>query len=156
MVLTVYEYQCAFCGYDSRIGAVPVGLEAAHVRWWAFDGPDHVDNGLCLYALHHKLFEKGALGVGEDHRILVSQEFVGRIPAVSEHATALAGRPLTGPQPGTSPIAACRRSWHTRQVSTAARAPSPGRDRPPRMPVLGRQPLSDKVARTAVETVGAT
>ncbi|WUL76086.1 hypothetical protein OHA62_20950 [Streptomyces sp. NBC_00343] len=48
LVLTAYEYQCAFCGYDSRIGAVPVGLEAAHVRWWAFDGPDDVGNGLCL------------------------------------------------------------------------------------------------------------
>ncbi|MEV1047121.1 phosphorothioated DNA-binding restriction endonuclease [Streptomyces sp. NPDC049916] len=116
MVLTAYEYQCAFCGYDGRIGVVPVGLEAAHVRWWAFDGPDDVDNGLCLCALHHKLFDKGALGVGENHRILVSQEFVGRSPAAREHVTALAGRPLTGPQPGTSPVAACHRSWHTRQV----------------------------------------
>ncbi|MBC7273155.1 MAG: restriction endonuclease, partial [Streptomyces sp.] len=47
-VLTAYEYQCAFCGYDGVIDAAPVGLEAAHVRWWAFDGPDDVDNGLCL------------------------------------------------------------------------------------------------------------
>ncbi|MGW0885077.1 phosphorothioated DNA-binding restriction endonuclease [Streptomyces sp. NPDC002671] len=31
LVLTAYEYRCAFCGYDGRIGAVPVGLEAAHV-----------------------------------------------------------------------------------------------------------------------------
>ncbi|KPI04056.1 hypothetical protein OK006_7188 [Actinobacteria bacterium OK006] len=59
LVLTAYEYQCAFCGYDGRIGAVPVGLEAAHVRWWAFDGPDDIDNGLCLCSLHHKLFESG-------------------------------------------------------------------------------------------------
>lgn len=28
-VLTAYEYQCAFCGYDGWIGALPVGLEAA-------------------------------------------------------------------------------------------------------------------------------
>ncbi|WP_237283410.1 phosphorothioated DNA-binding restriction endonuclease [Streptomyces alfalfae] len=65
MVLTAYEYQCAFCGYDGRIGAAPVGLEAAHVRWWAFDGPDVVENGLCLCSLHHKLFDKGVLGLGE-------------------------------------------------------------------------------------------
>lgn len=45
---------------------------------WAFDGPDDVDNGLCLCALHHKLFDKGVLGVGDGHRILVSREFVGR------------------------------------------------------------------------------
>ncbi|MCX4970453.1 HNH endonuclease [Streptomyces sp. NBC_00654] len=116
MVLTAYEYQCAFCGFDGRLGAVPVGLEAAHVRWWAFDGPDDVDNGLCLCALHHKLFDKGVLGVGEGHRVLVSQKFVGRSPAARAQVTALAGRPLTGPQPGTSPIAACHRSWHTSQV----------------------------------------
>ncbi|MEU8584243.1 phosphorothioated DNA-binding restriction endonuclease [Streptomyces abikoensis] len=116
MVLTAYEYQCAFCGYDGRIGAVPVGLEAAHVRWWAFDGPDDVDNGLCLCSLHHKLFDKGVLGIGDGHRILVSQRFVGRGPAAREHVIALAGRPLIGPQPGADPVAAAHRSWHTSQV----------------------------------------
>lgn len=116
LVLTAYEYQCAFCGYDGSIGAVPVGLEAAHVRWWAFDGPDEVDNGLCLCSLHHRLFDKGVLGIGNGHRILVSQGFVGRSPAAREHVIALAGRPLIGPQPGVSPIAAAHRSWHTSQV----------------------------------------
>ncbi|MGW0834008.1 phosphorothioated DNA-binding restriction endonuclease [Streptomyces prunicolor] len=115
-VLTAYEYRCAFCGYDGRIGAVPVGLEAAHVLWWAFDGPDDVDNGLCLCSLHHKLFDKGVLGIGDDHHILVSQRFVGHSPAAREHVTALAGRPLIGPQPGARPVAAAYRSWHTIQV----------------------------------------
>ncbi|ALO95370.1 restriction endonuclease [Streptomyces hygroscopicus subsp. limoneus] len=116
LVLTAYEYRCAFCGYDGRIGAVPVGLEAAHVRWWAFGGPDETENGLCLCALHHKLFDKGVLGVGDDHRILVSQRFVGHSPAAREHVIALAGRPLIGPQPGSRPVAAAHRDWHARQV----------------------------------------
>ncbi|GHH08885.1 phosphorothioated DNA-binding restriction endonuclease [Streptomyces rubradiris] len=116
LVLTAYEYRCAFCGYDGRIGSVPVGLEAAHVRWWAFGGPDEVDNGLCLCSLHHKLFDKGVLGVGDDHRVLVSRRFVGHSAAARQHVTALAGRPLTGPQPGTRPVAAAHRDWHTRQV----------------------------------------
>ncbi|MFF2726920.1 phosphorothioated DNA-binding restriction endonuclease [Streptomyces sp. NPDC058008] len=122
LVLTAYEYRCAFCGYDGRIGTVPVGLEAAHVRWWAFDGPDDVENGLCLCSLHHKLFDKGVLGLGEgrdpgvDHRILVSQSFVGHSAAAREHVVALAGRPLIGPQPGVRPVAATHRSWHTGQV----------------------------------------
>ncbi|MEU2440009.1 phosphorothioated DNA-binding restriction endonuclease [Streptomyces rubradiris] len=116
LVLTAYEYQCAFCGYDGRIGTVPVGLEAAHVRWWAFGGPDDIDNGLCLCSLHHKLFDKGVLGVGDDHRVLVSRRFVGHSPAARQHVTALAGRPLTGPQPGTPRVAATHRAWHTRQV----------------------------------------
>lgn len=124
-VLTAYEYQCAFCGYDGRIGAVPVGLEAAHVRWWAFDGPDDVDNGLCLCSLHHKLFDKGVLGIGDSHRILVSQRFVGHSPSAREHVIALAGRPLIGPQPGASPVAAVHRSWHTGQVFHGSPRPAP-------------------------------
>ncbi|MFH8981662.1 phosphorothioated DNA-binding restriction endonuclease [Streptomyces varsoviensis] len=116
LVLTAYEYQCAFCGYDGRIGAAPVGLEAAHVRWWAFDGPDVVDNGLCLCALHHKLFDKGVLGVGEGHVVMVSQHFVGQSAAAREHVTALAGRPLIGPQAGAARVADGHRAWHTRQV----------------------------------------
>ncbi|WP_329367456.1 HNH endonuclease [Streptomyces sp. NBC_00669] len=115
-VLTAYEYRCAFCGYDGMIGAVPVGLEAAHVRWWAFDGPDEVDNGVCLCALHHKLFDKGVLGVGDGHLILVSRDFVGRSASAREHVVALAGRALLGPQPGTPAIAASHRAWHARQV----------------------------------------
>ncbi|GGV29223.1 HNH endonuclease [Streptomyces longisporoflavus] len=116
LVLTAYEYRCAFCGYDGRIGAVPVGLEAAHVRWWAFGGPDEVDNGLCLCALHHKLLDKGVLGVGDDQRILVSQRFVGHSAAAREHVIALAGRPLIGPQPGSPPVATTHRDWHAQQV----------------------------------------
>ena len=128
VVLTAYEYQCAFCGYDGRIGAVPVGLEAAHVRWWAFDGPDDVENGLCLCSMHHKLFDKGVLGLGEgpagpgqapgegDHRILVSQRFVGHSAAARQHVLALAGRPLIGPQPGVPSVAAAHCFWHTSQV----------------------------------------
>ncbi|MGW0121249.1 phosphorothioated DNA-binding restriction endonuclease [Streptomyces sp. NPDC003327] len=115
-VLTAYEYRCAFCGYDGRIGAVPVGLEAAHVHWWAFGGPDEVENGLCLCSLHHKLFDKGVLGVGDGHRVLVSQRFVGHSPAAREHVVALAGRPLIGPQFGARPVATVHRSWHTSQV----------------------------------------
>lgn len=116
LVLTAYEYRCAFCGYDGRIDAVPVGLEAAHVRWWAFGGPDDVDNGLCLCSLHHKLFDRGVLGIGDDHRILVSQRFVGRSSAAHEHVTALADRTVIGPRPGVLPVAATHRAWHTSQV----------------------------------------
>lgn len=124
LVLSAYEYRCAFCGYDGRIGAAPVGLEAAHVRWWAFGGPDEVDNGLCLCSLHHKLFDKGVLGVGDGHRVLVSQRFVGHSAAAREHVTALAGRPLIGPQPGTRPVAADHRLWHTGQVFHGAPRPA--------------------------------
>ncbi|MEZ0091310.1 phosphorothioated DNA-binding restriction endonuclease [Streptacidiphilus sp. EB129] len=116
LVLTAYEYQCAFCGYDGRIGTMPVGLEAAHVRWWAFEGPDEIDNALCLCSLHHKLFDKGVLGLNAEHRIMVSQQFVSRSPTAVTQVLSLTDQPLTGPQPGISPISAHHRAWHTSQV----------------------------------------
>ncbi|MEU8137268.1 phosphorothioated DNA-binding restriction endonuclease [Streptodolium elevatio] len=115
-VLTAYEYRCAFCGYDGRIGAIPVGLEAAHVHWWALGGPDEVENALCLCSLHHKLFDKGVLGVDEEFRVMVAQRFVGHSAAAREQVVALAGRPLLGPQPGTPELGAIHRSWHAEQV----------------------------------------
>ncbi|MFJ2777339.1 phosphorothioated DNA-binding restriction endonuclease [Kitasatospora sp. NPDC087315] len=123
LILTAYEFQCAFCGYDGALGGSVVGLEAAHVRWWSYDGPDTVDNGLCLCSLHHKLFDKGVMGLGEDHRILVSQRFVGRGEASRQQVLALAGRSVIGPQPGLPAVAGRHREWHVRQVfHGAARA----------------------------------
>ncbi|MCK8676439.1 phosphorothioated DNA-binding restriction endonuclease [Streptomyces lichenis] len=116
MVLAAYEYRCAFCGYDGALGMVPVGLKAAHVRWWAFKGPDDVDNGLCLCALHHKLFDKGVLGLGEDLRVVVSARFTGRSAAAEQQVRALSGRALIGPRTGSAPVAAEHRSWHTDHV----------------------------------------
>ncbi|MFK0293885.1 phosphorothioated DNA-binding restriction endonuclease [Streptomyces sp. NPDC090442] len=131
LVFTAYEYQCAFCGYDGALGDArlrtsAVGLEAVHVRWWSHDGPDAVDNGLCLCALHYKLFDKGVLGLGNDHRIQVSQRFVGRNEASRRLVLALAGQPVLGPQPGFAPVAEHHRAWHAKQVFRGA----------PRDPVL--------------------
>ncbi|MFB7947845.1 phosphorothioated DNA-binding restriction endonuclease [Kitasatospora phosalacinea] len=131
LVLTAYEFRCAFCGYDGMLGASAVGLEAAHVRWWSFDGPDEVDNGLCLCSLHHKLFDKGVLGLGEGRRVLVSRRFVGRGEASRQQVLALAGRPVIGPQSGTAPVADRYRQWHAAQVfhgepREPASAPSTG------------------------------
>lgn len=30
--------KCAFCGYDGQLAGASVGVEAAHVRWFAFSG----------------------------------------------------------------------------------------------------------------------
>src|SRR5262249_31104186 len=68
-VLLAWDRQCAFCGYDGQFRGASVGIEAAHVRWFAFGGPDSLDNGLALCALHHKLFDLGALGLDDGARI---------------------------------------------------------------------------------------
>ena len=85
-VLRAYEDRCSFCGYDVRLGGSPVGLDAAHVQMRSKGGPDRIENGLALCVQHHRLFDSGALGLDEDHRILVSeylnlsdQDFAARI-----------------------------------------------------------------------------
>src|SRR4051812_18612840 len=47
-ILSAWDRRCAFCGYDGQLGTAAVGIEAAHVRWFNFDGPDDLDNGLAL------------------------------------------------------------------------------------------------------------
>lgn len=115
-VLMAYEYQCAFCGYDGTLGRVSAGLDAAHVRWWAMDGPDTIDNGVCLCALHHKLFDMGVLGVTEDWRISVSSNFVGRSATARAHVLSLAGQSATPPQALYSHPKPEYITWHQHEV----------------------------------------
>src|SRR5262249_538800 len=49
-VLTAYEYRCAVCGFDVRLGSVSIALDAAHIRWHQAGGPDRESNGLALCA----------------------------------------------------------------------------------------------------------
>ena len=113
-VLEAWDRQCAFCGFDGQAGGVPVGLEAAHVRWFALDGPDTLDNGLALWMLHHKLFDRGMLGLNDDLAVVVSRRFSARTQqgrAVYE----LHGHRLT-PRPGTPLPAEEHVRGHTEQV----------------------------------------
>lgn len=115
-VLLAYEYRCAMCGFDGWLTGEAVGLEAAHVRWWNIGGPNTVDNGLALCALHHRLLDRGVLGLGEDGTVMVSQHFVGRASAAQAQVLQLAGAPLLPPQTGMAPVADLYRGWHTTQV----------------------------------------
>jgi putative restriction endonuclease len=76
-VLTAYEYGCAVCGLDVRLGTVSVALDAAHVRWHQAGGPDTEANGLALCALHHKTFDLGVFTLSDGGLLLVSEEANG-------------------------------------------------------------------------------
>lgn len=76
-VLTAYQYRCALCDLDLRIGNMTIGLEAAHIKWHQASGPDVVENGIALCCLHHKLFDIGAFTLGDDRRVLVSEQAHG-------------------------------------------------------------------------------
>ena len=113
-VLEAWDRQCAFCGFDGQAGGVPVGLEAAHVRWFALDGPDTLDNGLALCMLHHKLFDRGMLGLDDDLAVVVSRRFSARTQQ-GRAVYDLHGRRLN-PRPGTPLPAEPHVRWHTEQV----------------------------------------
>lgn len=113
-VIEAWDRQCALRGYDGQLGGAPVGLDAAHVRWFSYDGPDEPDNGLALCSLHHKLFDRGALGLDAELRVLVSASFTAR-SAVGRAGYDLHGLTLT-PRPGTPLPARQHVAWHTREV----------------------------------------
>ena len=113
-VLQAWDRSCAFCGYDGQLAGASVGIDAAHVRWFAFGGPDALDNGLALCVLHHKLFDLGALGLDAGLRVQVSAAFTART-AAGRALYGLDGRALS-PRPGTRVPAAEHVSWHRRQV----------------------------------------
>lgn len=113
-VIMAWDRACAFCGFDGSFAGMPVGIEAAHVRWFNFGGPDELDNGLALCSLHHKLLDRGVLGLGDPDTIVVSQSFA----AVSEpgkrvydlHGTRLR------PRPGTRVPSLEHVAWHQSEV----------------------------------------
>jgi putative restriction endonuclease len=113
-ILKAWDECCAFCGYDGRLGSTPVGIEAAHVRWFNLGGPDELDNGFALCSLHHRLFDRGALGLSPDMTVVVSPTFTARTEA-SRRIYDLHGRPLQ-PRPGTELPAEQHRAWHEEQV----------------------------------------
>ena len=75
-VLEAYEYRCAVCGFDVRLGSVSIALDAAHIRWHQAGGPETEDNGLALCVIHHKTFDLGAFTV-RDGVLLVSDQANG-------------------------------------------------------------------------------
>lgn len=116
-VLQAYQYRCAICGFDLRVGmhGSPIGLEAAHIKWKQAQGPDAVSNGIALCALHHKMFDKGALHVTEDLHLFVSEAVHGSEP----HLTRLLdrhGERIHGPQNTTYYPDGEVVTWHVKEV----------------------------------------
>ena len=76
-VLRAYNYQCTICGFNMRHDNTSIALEAAHIKWKQHGGPCEITNGLALCAIHHKAFDKGAIGVDENLRVQISSAVNG-------------------------------------------------------------------------------
>jgi putative restriction endonuclease len=114
MILRIYEGRCAVCGYDGRLGGANLGIEAAHVLWHAYGGPDQADNGVALCSFHHTAFDRGAIGLDDDRRVMVSQHLSG----AETHGwlTRFIGAPLNGPMRGEAPVSERNARWHRENV----------------------------------------
>jgi putative restriction endonuclease len=113
-VLKAYEYRCAVCGFDVRLGSVSIALDAAHIRWHQAGGPDEETNGLALCVLHHKTFDLGAFTVAEGV-VLVSDQVHGT-SGFHETMMAYHGGPVRGPQRPDWRPEPKHLAWHRREV----------------------------------------
>src|SRR5262249_51518867 len=114
-VLVAYEYRCAICGYDLRMGSQHVALEAAHIKWHVAGGPDFDTNGLALCSMHHKLFDLGAFTVGDDLSLHVSRKANGTT-GLSEWLMLFHGRLLRKAQSERWRPSVEYLKWHREEV----------------------------------------
>lgn len=114
-ILQAYEYRCAVCGFDIRLGHTPIALEAAHIKWHQAGGPDEEINGLALCALHHKLFDRGAFSLSQNLEILVSDKANGSY-GFKEWLLDFHGRKIHYPQRQTFYPLGEFTKWHTMEV----------------------------------------
>jgi len=114
-VLKAYEYRCAVCGFDVRLGQQPVALEAAHIKWHQAGGPDVEVNGLALCSLHHKLFDRGAFTLSNELEILVSDDAHGAA-GFHECLMRFHGEKLNFPQRQIYYPNEDYTSWHVKEV----------------------------------------
>lgn len=115
LILRAYEHRCAICGWDGRLGHTDLALEAAHVRWHAAGGPDDVENGLALCTLHHKVFDRGAISLDGEWRVLVSEDVHGQT-GLDELLLRYRGQAIRSPQSSYRRPARVHTRWHVREV----------------------------------------
>lgn len=72
-VLKAYEYRCAVCGFNVRLGNILIAVEAAHIKWHQAGGPDQEENGIALCTMHHKLFDRGVFTLNESLKFQVAE-----------------------------------------------------------------------------------
>jgi putative restriction endonuclease len=117
-VLRAYEYRCAVCGFDVRLGSVSIALDAAHIRWHQAGGPDIECNGLALCVLHHKTFDLGAFTLADG--VLVVSDQANGTAGFAETLMAYHGRPIRPPQHPDWRPEPKHLGWHGREVFKGA------------------------------------
>jgi hypothetical protein len=90
-----------------RVGSRAYSLEASR--------PDEIRNGLALCAIHHKALDRGAIGISEDLRVLISAEIHGQ-SLMTEWFQSFSGGAVRKPTRADWEPRAEYIKWHTDQV----------------------------------------
>lgn len=73
-VLHAYDGRCAVTGWRLVNGGGRLEAEAAHIRPVEHNGPDSVRNGLALSGTAHWMFDRGLIGLSDDHQIIIHRK----------------------------------------------------------------------------------
>ncbi|WJY18087.1 HNH endonuclease [Alteriqipengyuania flavescens] len=73
-VLHAYDGRCAVTGWRLVNGGGRLEAEAAHIRPVEHGGPDSIRNGLALSGTAHWMFDRGLIGVEDDHTIVIHRK----------------------------------------------------------------------------------
>ncbi len=88
LVKRMHDYTCQVCGIRLQ-GATGGYAEAAHIRPLEppHDGPDAVENVLCLCPNHHVLLDQGMLIINDDLTVVnrADSTLLGRLHETAEH-----------------------------------------------------------------------
>ncbi|MFO7931948.1 MAG: HNH endonuclease [Desulfosalsimonas sp.] len=114
-VLRAYEYRCAVCGFNVRLGHALVALEAAHIKWHQAGGPDNENNGIALCSMHHKLFDRGVFTLTDDLVVRVS-ELAHGTTGFDDWLMAFHGKRIHSPQRQSYYPEPGFVNWHIREV----------------------------------------
>lgn len=111
LVTGAYRRQCAITGEKT----LPV-LEAAHIKPFASDGPNRIENGLLLRSDMHILFDLGYITVTPDYRVEVSEKIRERFEN-GKHYYMFHEKPLAIlPQAGDEQPSRDFLAWHNSEV----------------------------------------
>ncbi|MGF1584333.1 MAG: phosphorothioated DNA-binding restriction endonuclease [Bacteroidales bacterium] len=120
-VLRAYRSTCVICGLDGRLGGIPLGIDAGHIKWHSCNGPDSIKNGLALCSFHHVALDAGAISLNDNLRIIISVDLTGG-KRIEDVIYRYEGREIMLPQPGFDQPEVEFLQWHRKEVFR-----SPGR-----------------------------
>ncbi|WP_438447086.1 phosphorothioated DNA-binding restriction endonuclease [Gorillibacterium sp. sgz5001074] len=114
-ILKAYEYSCAVCGFNVRLGHNLVAIDAAHIQWHQAGGPDTEGNGIALCSLHHKLFDRGVFTITGERDLLVTEQAYGT-QGFEEWLMRFHGKKVRSPINPTYTPKESFINWHVREV----------------------------------------